>query len=91
MERVAGAARVIGRATCGQPVSCHYRPVAASGTDFEDSKTSSWSPGLRALDGGKPRRDRACRVRALSAEQGRAEGGRAEVCARGGCGDYDYT
>lgn len=52
-----GAARVICRATLDQPVSCHYRLVAASGTDLEASKTSSWGLGLRALDGGKPRRE----------------------------------
>lgn len=50
-----GAARVICRATLDQPVSCHYRPVAASGTGLEASETSSWGLGLRALDGGKPR------------------------------------
>lgn len=52
-----GAARVICRATLDQPVSCHYRPVAASGTGLEASKTFSWGLGLRVLDGGKPRRE----------------------------------
>lgn len=53
-EWVAGAARVIWRATRGQPISCRYQLVAASGTGLEASYTSSWGPGLRALDGGKP-------------------------------------
>lgn len=53
---VASAARVIWRATRSQPISCHYRLVAASGTGLEASYTSSWGLGLRALDSGKPRR-----------------------------------
>ena len=47
---VASAARVIWRATRSQPISCRYRLVAASGTGLEASYTSSWGPGLRALD-----------------------------------------
>lgn len=56
-QGLAGAARVIWRATRCQPISCRYRLMAASGTGLRDLKTPSWVPGLRALDGGKPRRE----------------------------------
>lgn len=46
-QGLAGAARVIWRATSCQPISCRYQLVAASGTGLGNLKTASWVPGLR--------------------------------------------